>query len=74
MSRQRNHGTLAFTAVSRWLAGLATSLLARSLNLPEPMLLVTGSLVVAQVTEIESRALRSLCPARLRRRLLAWLR
>ncbi|MGJ4926217.1 hypothetical protein ACQR1I_12910 [Bradyrhizobium sp. HKCCYLS2038] len=74
MSRQRNPETFPFTAVSRWLAGLATSLLARSLNMPEPLLHVTSSLVFAQVTEIETRAARSLCPARLRRRVLAWFR
>ncbi|CCD84818.1 conserved protein of unknown function [Bradyrhizobium sp. ORS 285] len=74
MSRQRSPETFAFTTASRWLADLVTTLLARSLNLPEPLLHVTGSLVVAQVTEIETRAARSLCPRRLRRRLLAWFR
>ncbi|WP_257169055.1 hypothetical protein [Bradyrhizobium sp. SRS-191] len=74
MSRQRSPETFGFTTVGRWLADLVTTLLARSLNLPEPLLHATGSLVVAQVTEIETRAARSLCPRRLRRRLLAWFR
>ncbi|CAL78701.1 hypothetical protein; putative signal peptide [Bradyrhizobium sp. ORS 278] len=74
MRRQHRPETFAFTTLSRWLAGLATTLLARSLNLPEPLLHATGSLVVAQVSEIEARAARSLCPARLRRRFLAWFR
>jgi len=74
MSTQRNAESFSFTAVSQWLAGLATSLLARSLNMPEPLLHVTGSLVFAQVQAIETRAARSLCPTRLRRQLLAWFR
>ncbi|WP_316175764.1 MULTISPECIES: hypothetical protein [unclassified Bradyrhizobium] len=74
MSRQRNLETLPFAAASQWLAGLATSLLARSLNMPEPLLYVTGSLVFAQVYAIETRAARSLRPARLRHQLLAWFR
>ncbi|MGJ4893069.1 hypothetical protein ACQR1Y_33120 [Bradyrhizobium sp. HKCCYLRH3099] len=74
MSKPGKSTTFPFGAVSRWMAGLATSLLARSLNLPEPLLHVTGSLVFAQVTEIEIRAARSLRPARLRRQLLAWFR
>ena len=74
MSRQRNPESFPFTAVSRWMAGLATSLLARSLNMPEPLLHVTGSLVFAQVYAFETRAARSLCPTRLRRQLLSWFR
>jgi len=74
MSTQRNAESLSFTVASQWLAGLATSLLARSLNMPEPLLHVTGSLVFAQVQAIETRAARSLCPTRLRRQLLAWFR
>ncbi|GLH79282.1 hypothetical protein SSBR45G_41910 [Bradyrhizobium sp. SSBR45G] len=74
MGRQHSPESVPFTVVSRWLAGLATSLLARSLNMPEPLLHVTGRLVFAQVTAIETRAARSLCPARLRRQLLAWFR
>ncbi|CCD97746.1 hypothetical protein [Bradyrhizobium sp. STM 3809] len=74
MRRQQSPEALPLGALGRWLAGLATTLLARSLDLPEPLLHATGSLVVAQVTEIESRAVRTLCPARLRRRLVAWFR
>ncbi|UFZ04571.1 hypothetical protein LQG66_36225 [Bradyrhizobium ontarionense] len=72
MSRQRHPGGFPLTAVSQWLAGLTTSLLARSLNMPEPLLHATGSLVLAQVQAIETRAARSLCPTRLRGRLLSW--
>ena len=74
MSRQQDPESTTFTAHSSWLAGLATSLLARSLNMPEPLLHATGSLVFAQVYAIETRAARSLCPRRLRRQLLAWFR
>ncbi|NPU69322.1 hypothetical protein HL667_30255 [Bradyrhizobium sp. 83012] len=74
MSRPQTPTTTPLAAVSRWMAWLATSLLARSLNLPEPLLHATGSLVFAQVYEMELRAARSLCPTRLRRQLLAWFR
>ncbi|MGJ5181389.1 hypothetical protein ACQR16_33050 [Bradyrhizobium oligotrophicum] len=74
MSRQRQPEEFPFTAASRWMAGLATSLLARSLNVPEPLLHSTGSLVYARVQAFETRAARSLRPARLRRQLLAWFR
>jgi hypothetical protein len=53
---------------------LATRMLARSLNLPEPLLQQTGSLVYAQVQAVEHRAAKTLCPARLLRWLQALFR
>jgi hypothetical protein len=57
-----------------WLLTLSAWLLARSLNLPEPLVHATGMVVFAQVEAFESSVARSLCPARLARRCLAWCR
>jgi hypothetical protein len=55
-----------------WLLGLATRLLARALNMPEPLLYDTGIFVFAQVQAIESSVGRRLCPIRLWRRFRIW--
>jgi hypothetical protein len=57
-----------------WMLNLATRLLARGLNMPEPLVHHTGVFVFAQVQEFESSVGRTLCPIRLMRRLQAWLR
>jgi hypothetical protein len=57
-----------------WLLNLATRLLARSLNMPEPLVRTTGVFVFAQVQAVESSLGRTLCPIRLLRLLLRWLR
>lgn len=57
-----------------WLTGLATWLLARSLHMPEPLVAATGSLVFAHVQAIEAKAVKTLRPQRLSRRLQSWLR
>jgi hypothetical protein len=61
------------TAMS-WLLHLATRMLARSLNLPEPLVHSTGVFVYAQVQAVEHRTLKTLCPVRLLRRLRAVFR
>jgi len=48
---------------------LATWLLARSLNMPQPMVHDTGMFVFVQVQAIENRIGKALCPVRLMRRL-----
>jgi hypothetical protein len=53
---------------------LATWLLARSLNMPEPLVHSTGVFVFARVQTVENSFAKSLCPIRLARRLLAWWR
>jgi hypothetical protein len=53
---------------------LATWLVARSLNMPEPLVHSTGEFVFAQVQAVENSFAKSLCPLRLARRLLAWCR
>jgi hypothetical protein len=57
-----------------WLFNLATRLLARSLNMPEPLVRTTGVFVFAQVQAVESSFGRTLCPIRLLRLLRNWLR
>ena len=56
-----------------WMLNLATRMLARSLNMPEPLVHSTGSFVFAQVQAAESRAVKTLCPVRLLRQLQAVL-
>ena len=57
-----------------WAMTLATRMLARSLNMPEPLVHSTGDYVVAQVTAFEHSVGRSICPFRLARLLRAWWR
>ena len=57
-----------------WLLKLATRLVARSLNMPEPLVHSTGVFVFARVQAVENGFAKSLCPLRLARRLLAWCR
>jgi hypothetical protein len=54
-----------------WMLNLATWLLARSLNMPEPVLHATGLFVVVRVQDFENSYLKPLCPKRLMRRLPA---
>jgi hypothetical protein len=57
-----------------WMLNLATRMLARIFNMPEPLVQTTGLFVVAQVQTIEYRVGRRLCPIRLPRQLRKWLR
>jgi hypothetical protein len=61
-------------SVVRALTVFATWALARSLNMPEPLVHDTGMFVVAQVVTIENRVGRVLCPKRLLRQLRSWFR
>ena len=56
-----------------WTFNLATCLLARSLNMPQPLVHETGVFVFVQVQTIESRVGKVLCPMRLLRRLRSLL-
>lgn len=62
----------AATAIP-WTLNLATRLVARALNMPEPMVHDTGALVFAQVQMIENRVGKALCPSRLMRQLRSLL-
>jgi hypothetical protein len=57
-----------------WMLNLATWALARSLNMPEPLVHDTGVFVFAQVQAFENRVGKALCPMRLKRRLRSWFR
>ena len=59
---------------SAWLLSLATWLLARALNMPEPLILDTGVFVFVHVQAIENSVGRTLCPIRLLRQLRSWFR
>jgi hypothetical protein len=60
-------------AMVRWSLNLATWLVARSLNMPEPVVHDTGVFVFVQVQTIETRIAKALCPMRLVRRLRSLL-
>ena len=57
--------------VVSWLLNLAIRLLARLLNMPEPLVHNTGVFVFAHVQAAETRVGRRLCPVRLWRRIQA---
>jgi hypothetical protein len=57
-----------------WLLKLASWMLARSLNMPEPLVHDTGIFVFAQVQAVENRVGKTLCPIRLLRQLRSLLR
>ena len=65
---------LQAAAIAEWIVAIATRLLARSLNMPEPLVASTGAYVFAQVAAAETRAAKTLCPVALTRRLRAWFR
>ena len=60
-------------ASTPWMRNLATWVLARSLNMPEPLVHDSGIFVFAQVQTFENRVGRALCPLRLLRQLRSWL-
>ena len=61
------------TAVIAWMVNLATWLLARSLNMPQPLVHDTGVFVFVQVQTIENRVGKALSPKRLVRQLRSLL-
>lgn len=62
----------AFAVLVPWLLNLATWLVARSLNMPQPLVHDTGLFMFAQVQAVESRVGKALRPVRLLRQLRAW--
>ena len=57
-----------------WAVTFVTRMLARGLNMPEPLVHSTGDYVVARVIVFEYGVGKSLCPFRLARLLRAWWR
>ena len=68
------HNPLRPAAIAEWAINLATWLVARSLNMPQPLVHSAGAHVYAQVAAAETRAAKTLCPIMMARRLRAWLR
>jgi hypothetical protein len=60
-------------AMIPWMLNLATRLVARSLNMPEPVVHDTGVFVFVQVQTIENRVFGALCPKWLARQLRSLL-
>ncbi|XSC46066.1 hypothetical protein ACF1BQ_008950 [Bradyrhizobium sp. RDT10] len=56
-----------------WVVNLATWILARSLNMPQPLVHDTSVFVFVQVQTIETRVGKALCPTWLKRRLRSLL-
>ena len=65
---------LSAASLLPWMLNLATRLLARSLNMPEPLLHHTGAFVFAHVQAVETSVGKTLCPVRLLRQLRSWFR
>jgi hypothetical protein len=63
--------TVSTATATKWMLNLATGMLARLLNMPEPLVHNTGAFVYARVQAVEHRAAKSLCPVRLLRLLQA---
>lgn len=74
MSPLSRPSTLSSAALLPWMLNLATRLLARSLNMPEPLLHTTGVFVFARVQTIENRVGKTLCPFHLLRQFRSWFR
>jgi hypothetical protein len=60
---------LPSAAAIPWMLNLATRMLARILNIPEPLVHTTGAIVFAHVQTIENSVGRTFCPIRLLRQL-----
>ena len=64
----------ALTVLAPLSIKLATWMVARSLNMPEPLVRATGLFMFMQVQAFENSVAQSLCPVRLARRLKSWFR
>jgi hypothetical protein len=66
--------TFSAAGMTSWMLHLATRMLARALNMPEPLVHTTGVFVFAHVQAVETKAAKKLCPVRLLRQFQGWLR
>jgi len=64
----------ALGAIAKWLLNLSTWLVARLLNMPQPLVQSTGIFVFAHVQAVETSVGKSLSPRRLQHRLRTLLR
>jgi hypothetical protein len=67
-------GTFSSIGILPWVLNLATRMLARILNMPEPLVHNTGAFVFAHVQAVETSVGKTLCPIRLLRQLRNWRR
>jgi hypothetical protein len=74
MNTPSRSGTFSAADIVRWMLNLATRMLARSLNMPEPLVHDTGVFVFAQVQAVETSVGKTLCPKRLLRQVRNWRR
>jgi hypothetical protein len=74
MSTPSRSSTFSIAGLGSWLLNLATRMLARSLNMPEPLVHNTGIFVFVHVQAVETSVGRTLCPARLWRYFQNWRR
>ena len=65
---------LSPAGVLPWMLNLATRMLARALNMPEPLVHHTGVFVFAHVQAVENSVGKTLCPKRLLHQLRSWRR
>jgi hypothetical protein len=66
--------TFSPAGIIPWMLNLATRMLARSLNMPEPLVHDTGVFVFAHVQAVENSVGKTLCPKRLLRQFRNWRR
>ena len=69
MSTPSRSSTLSPAGMIPWMLNLATRMLARILNMPEPLVHNTGVFVFAHVQSVENSVGKTLCPIRLLRQL-----
>jgi hypothetical protein len=74
LTPSRSRTAPSSTGMIPWMLNLATMLLARLLNMPEPMVHSTGVFVFTHVQAIETSVGRTLCPVRLLRQFRIRLR
>jgi hypothetical protein len=74
MTMNTRSSSLSPASILPWMLNLATRILARSLNMPEPLVHHTGVFVFAHVQAVESSVGKTLCPKRLLRQIRNWRR
>ncbi len=74
MSTPSRSSSFSPAGMMPWMLNLAIRMLARVLNMPEPLLHSTGVFVFAHAQTIENSVGKTLCPIRLLRQLQVWLR
>jgi hypothetical protein len=74
MSTLSRPSTFSPASAIRWMLNLASRILARIFNMPEPLLHHTGIFVFAHVQAVENSVDQTLCPVRLLRQFLTWFR